>query len=284
MCSIRGRHWKRSQNRYGPHPEQSDSLQVHSPSRIESENCEMPLRSQTSWVPRKKFKMFARLPCKLTSIIKLITTKKPTLLSSKKQVNYMFYSQKPSIKRAKFFLRKFGGLSPFLFKRCYLITITWYAKLAPTGRKCFITCECVSSHPTNRHLTYESRHKNGNPIRKWASNAMICMPKLRIVNTKSQFLTPRKIMQRHPIHSKNPLQTYLSTEKTWSRPGTTQECSRDVFPQTEELCDVTDMYPYMETDVETSSEQPSNSPTIPRSSKSILRQNSKPNCNDNCRW
>ena len=77
---------------------------------------------------------------------------------------------------------------------------TWYAKLAPTRRKCFTACECISSQPANPQLTYELRHKNGNMIRKWASNMRICMPERRSVNTKSQFLTPIIVTLRHPIH------------------------------------------------------------------------------------
>ena len=59
-----------------------------------------------------------------------------------------------------------------------------------------------------------------------------------------------------------------------------QVCSREMFPPTEDLCDVTYTYPYLEPDAETSSEQPNNSPTNPRSSKYTLRHNPKPNCND----
>ena len=40
----------------------------------------------------------------------------------------------------------------------------------------------------------------------------------------------------------------------------------------------------MEPDVESSSEQPENSPTNPRSSKYNLRHNPKPNCNDDYRY
>ena len=53
MCSIRRRHWNCSQQRYAPYPEHSGSLQVHSPSRIETDNWKMSFWSQKSWVPRK---------------------------------------------------------------------------------------------------------------------------------------------------------------------------------------------------------------------------------------
>ena len=46
-------------------------------------------------------------------------------------------------------------------------------------------------------------------------------------------------------------------------PGATHECSPEIFPQTDEVSDVTDTYPHMEPDVESSSEQPENSPTNP---------------------
>ena len=143
-----------------------------------------------------------KMLCKLISNIQLITEKRPTLQSSKKQIMYMSYSRKQVIKAVKFRLRNFGGLALILLNRCYLTTITWYAKLAPTRRKCFTVCECVNSHPANARLIYELRHKNRKLIRNWASNTMICMPNRGDVTTRYPFLTPRKIMQRHPIHPK----------------------------------------------------------------------------------
>ena len=80
-----------------------------------------------------------------------------------------------------------------------------------------------------------------------------------------------------------PVQSDLSTEETWDTPLFAQECSREFFPQTEELCNVTDTYPDMDPHVETMSEQPKYSPTNPRSSKNSICHNSKPNCNDNYR-
>ena len=67
-------------------------------------------------------------------------------------------------------------------------------------------------------------------------------------------------------------------------PGTEHDCSTEKFPETEDLCDVTDTYPNMEPDVEMSSEQPNGSPTIPRNSKYNLRHNLEPNCNDDYRY
>ena len=142
------------------------------------------------------------MPCKLTSNTKLIRTNRPTLQSSKNQNTYMSYSRKRFIKAVKFPLENFGGLARTLLKRCYRITFIWYARLAPTRRKCFIVCECVSSHPANPQLTYESRHKNINLIWLWASNTMICMPERGCMTLNSQFLTPRTIMQRHLFHTK----------------------------------------------------------------------------------
>ena len=47
---------------------------------------------------KRSIKMFANMPCKLTSNKKLITTKRPTLQSSKKQIMYRSYSRKRIIK------------------------------------------------------------------------------------------------------------------------------------------------------------------------------------------
>ena len=81
-----------------------------------------------------------------------------------------------------------------------------------------------------------------------------------------------------------PVQSDISTEEMMKTQGTAHECSPEIFPPTEELCDVTDTYPEVEPDVETSSEQPSSSPTDPRSFQYNLRHNPKPNCNDDCRY
>ena len=111
-------------------------------------------------------KMFAEMLCKRTSNTKLITTKRPTLQDSENQNIYTSYSRKLIIKAAKILLRNFGGLVLTLLKKCFLLKFIWYSKLAPTRCKCFIACECVSSRPANPYLTYESRHKKGNLIRK----------------------------------------------------------------------------------------------------------------------
>ena len=51
-----------------------------------------------------------------------------------------------------------------------------------------------------------------------------------------------------------PIQSDLSTEETRNTPRCGHECFLEIFPQTEELCDVTDTYLDMEHDVETNSE------------------------------
>ena len=81
-----------------------------------------------------------------------------------------------------------------------------------------------------------------------------------------------------------PEQSDFSTEETRNTPGNPHVCSPDTLPNTNELGDVTDTCPLMQPDAETSSEQPQNSPTNPRSSKYNLRHNPKPNCNDDYRY
>ena len=81
-----------------------------------------------------------------------------------------------------------------------------------------------------------------------------------------------------------PLQSDYSTEEMRNTPGYPHVCSPEIFPCTDEVSDVTDTCPHMEPDVESSSDQPQNSPTNPRSSKYNLRHNPKPNCNDDYRY
>ena len=60
-----------------------------------------------------------------------------------------------------------------------------------------------------------------------------------------------------------PVQYDFSTEEMRKTSGTTHECSPGIFPQTDEVSDVTDTYPHKEPVVETRSEQPNNSLPIP---------------------
>ena len=87
-----------------------------------------------------------------------------------------------------------------------------------------------------------------------------------------------------PNSQESLVQSDFSTEELKNTPGKPHVCSLEIFPNTDELGDVTDTCPLMEPDVETSSEQPQNSPTNPRSSKYNLRHNPRPNCNDDYRY
>ena len=81
-----------------------------------------------------------------------------------------------------------------------------------------------------------------------------------------------------------PVESDFSTEEMRNTPREPHVCSPEIFPNTDELGDVTDTCLHMEPDVETSSEQPQISPTNPRSSKYNLRHNPKLNCNDDYRY
>ena len=59
----------------------------------------------------------------------------------------------------------------------------------------------------------------------------------------------------------------------WNTPATSRERYPEIFSSTDGLCDVTDTYPYMEPETETSSEQPNISPSNPLNSKCNLRHN-----------
>ena len=61
------------------------------------------------------------------------------------------------------------------------------------------------------------------------------------------------------------------------------ETSPEFWCQTDRSCDGTDTNHYMQHDTDTSVEQPEPTPNNPRSSKFDLRNNPKPNFNDNYR-
>ena len=139
----------------------------------------------------------------------------------------MSYSRKRIIKGAKFHLQNFVGLARTVLKNYYQITIICYAKLALTRRKCFIEWECVSSHPANHQLTYQSSLKNRNPIPKSVWITTICMEERGSMIMSSKFLTPRTIIWHNPIH-KNSGTVWFSTEEMRNTPGTTHDCSPEI--------------------------------------------------------
>ena len=57
-----------------------------------------------------------------------------------------------------------------------------------------------------------------------------------------------------PNPSENAVRSDFSTEEKWNTQENSQERLPAVFPLTEDLCDVTDTYPYMEIDEDTRSE------------------------------
>ena len=73
-----------------------------------------------------------------------------------KEADYVYVLQpKTDPQGSRFPFTEIRWFGPYIIEKCYLTTITWYAKLAPTRRKCFIACPCVRSHPPT-----SSRHKN----------------------------------------------------------------------------------------------------------------------------
>ena len=80
------------------------------------------------------------------------------------------------------------------------------------------------------------------------------------------------------------VQSEGATDETRSIPGTIQEDSPEIFPHTDEKADGTDTDHYMQPDSDISVEQIDPTPTNPRSSKYDLRNNPRPNCNDDYRY
>ena len=66
-----------------------------------------------------------------------------------------------------------------------------------------------------------------------------------------------------PNQREIPIQSDFSTKEMRNTPGNPHVCSPEIFPNSDQLGDVTDTCLDMEPDVGTSSEQPQNSPTNP---------------------
>ena len=75
-----------------------------------------------------------------------------------------------------------------------------------------------------------------------------------------------------------------AVDETRSIPRTIQKDSSEILPHTHDIDDGTDTDHYMQPDADTSVEQIDPTPTNPRSSKYDLRQNPRPNCNNDYRY
>ena len=74
--------------------------------------------------------------------------------SKLKEADYVYILQpKADHQGSKIPFTEFRWIGPYIIEKSYQIIIIWYKKLARTKRKCFIGCECVSSHPANHQLT-----------------------------------------------------------------------------------------------------------------------------------
>ena len=87
-----------------------------------------------------------------------------------------------------------------------------------------------------------------------------------------------------PKSSEITVRSEEAADEIKSTPGTIRKNSPEIFSQTNRSYDGTYMDQYMQPDADTSVEQPNPTPTNPRSSKYDLRQNPKPNCNDDYRY
>ena len=76
----------------------------------------------------------------------------------------------------------------------------------------------------------------------------------------------------------------LPNDKTCTIPGTMQEDSPEILFHRDEIGEGTDKDQYMQPDGEASSEQLSPTDANPRNTKYALRNNRKPNCNDENRY
>ena len=90
-------------------------------------------------------------------------------------------------------------------------------------------------------------------------------------------------MQRHPVHTKMQCNLICQPTKLAAQKESHESVHQKLFPQKDELCDLTDTYSAMKCYAETRSELLNPTPNNPRSLNDILRQNPKPKCNDDYR-
>ena len=205
--------------------------------------------------------------------------------SKLKEADYVYVLQpKAAHQRTKIPFTEFRWIDPYIIKKVlpnnnYLVRKNGTNKTQLLHRK---QMRQFTPHPPPADIRVKSQEYKPDPevslnqddlkVRAWEYDY-----EQPIFEAENNNVAPPK-SQENPVHSE------FSTQETRNTPGTTQECSPEILSQTDEVRDVTDTYPHMETDAESSPEQPENSLTNPSSSKYNLRHDPKPNCNDDYRY
>ena len=209
------------------------------------------------------------------------------LQKSKKQIMYIFLQPKADYQGSKIRFSEFRWIGRYIIGKV-LPNNNYLVRKIGTNKKQVLRRmrkrQFTPRQPPASWLTTQATKKNKNPNPRWALMTTNCKQERGSMIKNSQFLTPRTIMQCHPNHTKFQLKSVFSTQEMRDTPETTHECSPEVFPQTVEVSDVTNTYPHLKHDVEWSSRQPENSPANTRSSKYILRDNTKPNFKNDYRY
>ena len=201
------------------------------------------------------------MPCKLTSNTKNITTQRPTLQSSKKQIIYTSYSRKRIIKGVKFHFSEFRLIGPYIIEKVL---------------------------PNNNYLVRKNGSKKTQVLHRMRMRQFTPrQPPADILITPQEYKPDPDVSLKHddlyarawefdyeqsffeaennnatpPNPHEYQMQTDISNEEMRYTPGTAHECPPEIFPQTDEVNDVKDTYPHMEPDLEPSSEQPESSLT-----------------------
>ena len=224
------------------------------------------------------------MPCKRTSNIKLTTTKKANT-SKLKEADYKYVLQpKADHQGTKIPFTEFRRIGPYIIEKVlpnnnYLVRKIGTNKTQVLHR---MRMHQFTPHQPPADIRVQPQEYQSDPevslnhddlyARAWEYDYE--QPHFDAENKNAAPTNTQEI----------PIQSEFSTKEMRNTLGARHECFPEFFLQTDEVSDVTDTYPHMEPDVESSSEQPGNSPTNPRSSKYNLRHNPKPNCNDDYRY
>ena len=227
--------------------------------------------------------MFAEIQCKTTSKTKLITKKANA--SKLKEAEYLYVLQPETDHQGiKILFTDIQWIAPYLIEKV-LLNNNYLVRKNGTNKT-----QVLHRMQMRKFTPHKPIPDNQITPQYWMPDPEMCLKhdgfyaraweweyEKPIFDAENNNATP-------PNSPEIPVKSDIPTEETRNTPKTTRECSPEIFPETEEFCDVTNTYPGMEHDAEIIQEQPNNSPTNPRSSKYKLRQNPKLNCNDDYRY
>ena len=200
------------------------------------------------------------MPCKRTLNTRPIMIKRPTLQNLKKQNMYTSYSRKADHQGSKIPFTEFRWIGPYIIEKVLPNNIYLVRKIGINKTEVLHRMRMRQFTPRQPPADIAVKPQ------QYKSDPEVSLHHDDLYARAWEYAFEQPIFDAEndkaapPNLQEIPVQFDYSTVEMRNTPGNPHVCSPEIFPCTDEVSDVTDMCPHMEPDVESSPDQPQNSP------------------------